>query len=148
MATASDIENFIKQHAELCDIGRAAADERIDAAERFLQVRFPQEYREFLRRWGTLAIGPLEFYGIAGDSFGSSSVPNGIWYTQRKRHELGLPTELVVLYDNNGDELHCLETGVPDGARVVVWDVASRRITSVRAPSLFEYILDAAADVV
>jgi hypothetical protein len=148
MATALDIEDFIKTHSELCDAGVPADKNRIDAAEKFLGIRFPEEYREFLQRWGTLAIGPFEIYGIAGDNFESSSIPNGIWYTKRKRVQLALPPELIVLYDSNGDELYCLDARAFDAAPVVVWDVLSGRVTSVRAASLFEFILNIAADAV
>ncbi len=114
----------------MCDTGKPADEELIKKAEQFLGVRFPMDYREFLRRWGSLAIGPLEFYGIAGEDFKDSAIPNGIWYTNRKRKQVNLPWELVVLYDNNGDELYCLDTSNRDDSRIVVWDVRTRRITS------------------
>lgn len=97
MTGLRDIENFVEMHQEICDEGHPATDELIEKAERYLDVRFPDDYRAFLKRWGTLSIGPLEFYGICKEDFVNSSVPDAIWYTQRKRQQLGLPKELVIL---------------------------------------------------
>jgi hypothetical protein len=148
MSTLDDVQRFVEDNHEICDAGRPASLELVDKAEQFLGVQFPDDYRAFLERWGTLAIGPLEFYGITGDAFESSSVPNAIWFTSVKRKQLGLPNELVILYDNNGVEYYCLDTRDGKKSRVVVWDTHSRAVSSVKADSLFDFILDEAADSV
>ena len=99
-----------------------------------------------MERWGTLAIGPLEFYGITGDEFESSSIPNAIWLTNVKRKQLGLPSELIILYDNNGVEYYCVDTTSTQNSRIVVWDVKTRRIRAEKASSLFDLILDEVVD--
>jgi antitoxin YobK len=148
MTTVYDVEEFVRQNKGICDAGRPASDELINKAERFLDLRFPNDYREFLKRWGTLAIGPLEFYGITGDTFESSSVPNAIWFTAVKRQQLGLPKELVILYDNNGVEYYCLDTSHAEKSRVVAWDNRARQIGAVKSDSLFDFILNESADSV
>lgn len=146
MATLQDIVYFIETNPDICDTGHPASRELVDQAERFLDLRFPEAYREFLQRWGTLATGPLEFYGICGNDFVNSSVPDAVWYTDRKRRQLGLPKELIILLDNNGDEYYCLDTGDTQRARVVVWDAIAREVSGVTANSLFDFILDEAID--
>lgn len=143
--TLADLERFLQQRPDILEAGRPASDATINRAESYLGVRFPEEYRQFLKHWGHLAIGPSEFYGLTGDEFEVSSVPNAIWYTKELRHQIGLPKEYVVLYNNNGDEFHLLDTSDPKG-RVVVWDVPSGRVVSIKAPSLFDYILKEAQD--
>lgn len=140
MATLGDVERYMDEHEDVCDVGTPASEELINKAERFLQVTFPQDYRDFLSRWGTLGIGPLEYYGIIGDDFESSSAPDAIWYTNRKRQTAGLPHELIVLNDS-GDSLYCLDTSDPTRSPVVVWDIVSRQVAEIRAEGLFDYIL-------
>lgn len=146
MRTLDEIDQFIREHADISFIGNPASDELIAKAEDYLAVRFPDAYRQFLRRWGILSIGPAEFYGITGDEFERSSVPNSIWYTKELRKQFNLPHKYVILYDNNGSEYYLLDTADP-GGRVIVWDVASCQVVSVKAPSLFDYILEEAENV-
>ena len=148
MTTLKDIEDFVATNQEICDAGRPVTDELIEKAERYLDVRFPDDYRAFLKRWGTLSIGPLEFYGICNEDFVNTSVPDAIWYTQRKRQQLGLPKELVILYDNNGVEYYCLDTSTAENSRIVAWDTHLRKIRAIKAESLFEFILNESADSV
>jgi hypothetical protein len=87
-------------------------------------------------------------YGITGEAFELSSVPNAIWFTKVKRQQLGLPNELVILYDNNGAEYYCLDTSEAKRSRVVAWNTRSREVGVVKAESLFDFILNEAADSV
>ncbi|MBS0264465.1 MAG: SMI1/KNR4 family protein [Planctomycetes bacterium] len=148
MTTLKEIADFVERHPEICDAGRPATDELIAKAERYLGVQFPDDYRAFLKKWGTLAIGPLEFYGICTADFASSSVPDAIWYTQRQRQRLGLPRELIILADNQGVEYFCFDTSLNDRSRIVVWDANSRTIRAIKAESLFEFVLNESADFV
>jgi hypothetical protein len=59
------------------------------------------------------------------------------------RRQIGLPNEYVILYDNNGAEYYLLDTSDSNG-RVVVWDVPTRKIVSVKSNSLFDFILEEA----
>ena len=147
-ATLQDVELFVEQHPDICYAGRPASVQLIDKAEQFLKLEFPNDYRAFLQRWGTLAIGPLEFYGLCDEDFENSSVPDAIWYTNQERKRLGLPNELVILYDNNGVEYYCLDTSHLPESRVVVWDIRSRAVRAVKSNSLFDFILEESADSV
>jgi hypothetical protein len=143
MRTLQDIERLIERHRDMSHFGPPAPEELIDRAETFLNLRFPNDYRAFLRRWGTLSIGPVEIYGITPDhDFVSSGIPNAIWCTQRKREEVGLPRHLVVLYNDNGEVLHCLDATDDSRSPVVIWDVIGGEHWGERAPSLFDYIVE------
>src|SRR5438874_11026289 len=140
MTTLSDIEKLIDEHRDISDVGQRASDELIAKAERFLNLQLPKDYREFLRKWGTLSVGPMEFYGITSGNFESASIPNAIWLTQVKRRH-GLPAHLVILYNNDGDEYFCLDTTDPSQSPVVIWDAVTHRIRGKKSQTLFDFIL-------
>lgn len=134
-----ELDNLIKRHPEKAELGVPAADEAIRKAQDFLQISFPNPYIIFLKTWGTLSVGPTEFYGIAGTEFEHSRIPNGVWFTHSMRKQVGLPKELIVLVDNNGDEFHCVE--IPSG-RIVIWDVPQKRIIGQKSEDVFNFILN------
>jgi hypothetical protein len=134
-----ELSNLIKNYPEKAEVGVPATDEVIRTAQDFLQISFPDSYTKFLKNWGTLSVGPFEFYGIAGTEFEHGRIPNGVWFTFAKRKQLGLPKELIVLIDNDGDQYHCVE--IPSG-RIVVWDVSQKRTTGQKAEDVFNFILN------
>jgi hypothetical protein len=50
MATLHDLARFIEQNPDLCDVGKPVSEDLIEKAAQYLQVRFPNDYREFLKR--------------------------------------------------------------------------------------------------
>ena len=134
-----ELENLIKHRSEKADVGVPATDEAVQKAQDFLQVCFPDSYIKFLKTWGTLSVGPVEFYGIAGAEFEHGRIPNGVWFTHVKRKQVELPGELIVLVDNDGDQYFCIE--IPSG-RVVVWDVLQKKIIGQKSEDLFNFILN------
>lgn len=120
-----------------------ATNEVIQKAQDFLQVSFPEDYVKFLKGWGTLSVGPLEFYGIAGMEFEHSRIPNGVWFTHAKRKQVGLPRDLIVLVDNDGDEYHCIE--IPSG-RIANWNVFQKKVIGHKAKDIFNYVLNEAGE--
>jgi hypothetical protein len=69
----------------------------IDRAEKFLGLKFPLTYREFLRTLGCGGIKGKEFYGVIDDDFESSSVPDAIWLTDDERKSSKLDRSLVLI---------------------------------------------------
>lgn len=136
------LNKLLSENSDTVDIGTPASDGLIKKAEEFLGVNFPDDYTMFLKCWGTLAIGPCEYYGISGSNFENSRVPNGIWFTSLKREQLGLPKNLIVISDNNGDEYICIDITDKNASTIVVWDVTSREVITVRAKNLFDYIIE------
>ena len=141
-----DVEQFIDENSDDCDPGTPATPEMIQRAEAILGVTFPDDYRQFLQRWGTLSIGPIEFYGISGRMPENAQIPNTVWYTLAKREEVGLPNNLVILVNNDGVEYHCIDTTHQARSRVVVFDLRKRAVGHVKADSLFDYIINESAN--
>jgi hypothetical protein len=141
----ADLARLVDAHPDIFDVGVPASPDAITAAERFLGVEFPASFVEYLACWGNLAVGPLEFYGIAGSDFEDGSIPDGVWFTHVKRQEIGLPKPLVIVLNNDGDEFYCVDT-THTGGRVVVWDVCSRAIVSVKGDNVCRLILQEAND--
>lgn len=147
MPNFEEIEAFIEHRSDICRVGRGSSDALVQRSEQILGLQFPDEYREFLKRWGTLRMGYFQIYGIAGANLESPAVPNGIWLTQRKRDHVGLPVSLIVLCDNEGDQLWCLETARSKLSIVVTWDVHLRRISGTRANTFIEFLLSLARQI-
>jgi hypothetical protein len=134
-----ELHALVKQHPEMADVGVPATEEAIAKAQEFLKISFPSSYVLFLTIWGTLSIGPMEFYGIAGIDFEHGRIPDGVWFTYTKRKQVGLPRELIVVVDNNGDEFYCVE--IPSG-RVVTWDAILKKTTGQKADDIFNFVLN------
>jgi antitoxin YobK len=81
-----------------------ARPELIRKAEQALGVIFPPSYRQFLTDFGSGGFGSLEVYGILGADFKNSGIPDGIWYTLKKRqdHNVELARKYVII-EHGGD---------------------------------------------
>lgn len=85
------------------------SEELVKKAENELGIKFSEIYKEFLLTYGAGNYGSEEILGIIDDDFGESSVPDGIWYTLIERQEVGLPLNLVIIYEDDCGELLCLD---------------------------------------
>lgn len=85
------------------------SDELISLAEEKLGLKFTGFYLDFLKSFGAGNFGSQEIYGIIGDDFENSSVPDAIWYTLTERREVNLPSNLLIIYDTGSGELFCLD---------------------------------------
>jgi len=118
--------------------------ESVEAAESRLGVRLPASFRGYLERWGNLSVGSIEYYGLTrNDHFDNAAVPNFVWFTLRKREQVGLPSDLVVFLNKDGDEYVCLDTSkmMDDECPVVIWDNVSRAVSEVLECDFAEYLL-------
>jgi hypothetical protein len=138
-----EICNLVSGRPDMVDVGTPASDNDIKKAEGFLGIKFPDLYVKFLKTWGTLAIGPCEFYGITGTDYENSKIPNGIWFTSVKRKQVGLPNSLVVLCDNDGDEYYSLDAA---SGKIVTWDVEKRELVGLKSDDIFNFILNEVRD--
>ncbi len=73
------------------------SDDLIIAAEKFLDISFPESYKTFLKLKGSGSFKSKEFYGISNDNFESGRVPNGIWLTGDERKTSNLDRNLVLI---------------------------------------------------
>ncbi len=78
----------------------------VDRAEKVLGMKFPPTYRQFLETYGCGDIGGFEVYGIIGNDFDSSGIPDAIWLTMQLR-KTGLPEHYIVISDE-GDGAICV----------------------------------------
>lgn len=87
---------------ECADFHGPKTEELIGRAEQTLGLVFPPTYRQFLCRLGCGSVPGHEFYGLIGDDFENSGVPDAIWLTLDERHTSQLPDSLV-LVGSTGD---------------------------------------------
>ncbi|MCX7570532.1 SMI1/KNR4 family protein [Tumebacillus sp. DT12] len=95
------------------------SDELIAFAQEATGLKFSGTYLDFLKSFGAGNFGAQEIYGIIGDDFENSSVPDAIWYTLTERREIKLPNHLLVIYDSGNGELLCLDFNHPHEPTVV-----------------------------
>jgi len=140
MNVFEELRALLKKHPDLVDVGTPASDQDIANAEYFLGIAFPEDYKWFLKEWGNLAFGPFEFYGIVGKDFVNSGIPDAIWYTNRLRTQIGLPRDLIILWNDNGVKYYYLRAIDAESSPVVIWTVEQREIVEIR-PDLFSFML-------
>lgn len=142
MAPNDDIEQLLKQ-ADACIAG-GQSDEMIAAAEDRLGVTFPASFRAYLSQWGNLSFNGYEYYGLTPNAdFDHSGIPNCVWFTLRKREQIGLPASLVIFRNENDEEYFCLDTSQTRGDNecpVVIWDNMVGEIAQTLNASFSEFL--------
>lgn len=107
-----ELYTIIKQHESMGDFTHAhITDEMLDEAEKRMNVKFPEEYRQFLREFGHGGIGGIEVLGVG---------KNGSLLFEKVTLEYrayGLPQELFVI-ENCGEWQYCINS---DNGKVVMW---------------------------
>lgn len=116
--------------------------DQIDAAEVKLGLKFPQTFKDYLSEWGNLSAEGQEYYGLtrSGD-FDNSGVPNCVWYTLTERVDVGLPDELVIVRNDNGEQYICIECNLPGNEeRIVYWDNIEREVDRTVNMTFVEFL--------
>jgi hypothetical protein len=73
------------------------SEKLIVKAEKYLEIKFPNSYREFLLEHGNGFFNGREFYGIVNEDFINSSIPDGIWLTMDERINFNLDKSLILI---------------------------------------------------
>ena len=130
------LENLIRDFPELADVGVAQGADEIARAEKALGVVFPSSFKEYLARYGTVAFGPTQYFGLG------STVADVVANTEWVRNQIGLPPELLVVCDHDGDEYVCLDTSKAGGGDcpVVIWEPTTKSVSRVRASTFEDFI--------
>jgi cell wall assembly regulator SMI1 len=105
------------------DYGRGASDREISDAEHVLGVRFPEDYKFFLSRFGWAEIGCDILYGLGTDApYGHSVVKNAV--SERHEAQPHIPHHLVPIMNDGAGNNYCLDTLRFHGGEcpVVFWD--------------------------
>lgn len=103
-------------------IGEGAPDEAIDLAETELEVTFSPDVREYLRRFGHVAVGHLEFFGLGR---GTPEYLDVVKVTISERTEGGcpLPNQLLPVLNDGGGNLYCADLAPgKNTSDIVLWD--------------------------
>ncbi|HRH96450.1 MAG TPA: SMI1/KNR4 family protein [Prosthecobacter sp.] len=79
------------------DFDGSKAEYLIEKAEQVLHLKFPPTYRRFLSEFGCGGVEGFELYGIIGENFENSGIPDAIWYTLQLRKSIHLDLRLVVI---------------------------------------------------
>ncbi|RFA34211.1 hypothetical protein CAI16_12020 [Virgibacillus dokdonensis] len=107
--------NLIYENEDILEDFGGVSNDIIEKGERILKVKFPQDYREFLKDFGAITFGATEIYGILKEDFDNSGVPDAVWATLEERKLVDMPHNLVVVYNTEMGELFCLNYNVLNG---------------------------------
>jgi cell wall assembly regulator SMI1 len=123
---------MINEYIEEGDFIGEFSDDDIKKAEKTLEVSFPTEYKEFVKKYGSGGICEVDILGVEGADYASV-----VESTERYRN-LGLPNKYIVI--KNVDEfVYCLNT--VEDSNVVRWDDISKREVT-RYTTFDEYLQD------
>jgi cell wall assembly regulator SMI1 len=103
--------------------GRGASDHEIADAEHVLGVRFPEDYKLFLSRYGWAEIGCDILYGLGMDApYGLTVAKNA--FSERYEAQPHIPHHLVPIMNDGAGNNYCLDTSrfLGDECPVVFWD--------------------------
>lgn len=100
---------LMEQYEDECDFVGERSEDLITKAEQALELQLSNMYREFVKRYGAGSFGAQEIYGIIGEDFENSSVPDAIWVTLCERKEYKLPPNLLIISDTGMGEWYCLD---------------------------------------
>jgi hypothetical protein len=120
--------------------GRGASPQAIEVLEARIGA-LPDDYRQFLARWGWLSVGAYEILGLGG---GVASHQDAGLVTLAERAEYGLPDRYVVIMNNGAGDLYCLDvasTPSTTTAPVVVW-LHETQEPEPRAPSFASFLAE------
>ena len=89
------------------ETSKVATDEVIRKYEKELSIKFGEEYKSFLKEFGTLEVEYFEFYGIIGDN---NSVPSAIHATKFARKNIeNFPMDFVVFLEIGDGSFYCID---------------------------------------
>jgi len=84
-----------------------ATDKEIEEFEKELSIKLGDEYKSFLKEFGTLEIEYFEFYGIYSDS---NSLPSAVYATKYARENIEkFPKNLIVFYETGDGSFYCVD---------------------------------------
>ncbi|GMO45602.1 MAG: hypothetical protein Ta2G_00520 [Termitinemataceae bacterium] len=75
-------------------------EELILKAEKYLSLKFPISFREFLKEKGNGFFRGREFYGLVDDDFESGPIPDAIWLTMNERKISSLDQSLILICES------------------------------------------------
>lgn len=111
---------IINQHQD-ADFHGAKEESLIVLAEKTLNVKFPEDYKLFLKELGCGDIAGQEFFGIIDSDFINSSIPDAVWITLQERLESKLPDNYVLIGETGDGDYIALDCNELIDKKVVLW---------------------------
>lgn len=128
----AQISMMINEYIEKGDFFGALPDEDISRAEEKLGCKFPRQYKEFVKAYGSGGICGVEVLGVEGNGYASV-----VDATERFRN-FGLPDKYLVI-ENVDKFVYCLNT--EENHCVIRWDAISKKKIE-RYSNFDEYLQD------
>ncbi len=101
---------FGEQGYDALEIGGPVSEIHIDQVEKELNVRFPEDYKNFLRVYGSIRFGEEGVYGIIEANPLSEEFQTALGETNRLRSESFMPHGLVVISGSDYMSFVCINT--------------------------------------
>src|SRR4051794_16912582 len=139
--------DLLEQHRDRADFVGPRDSRLIERAESVLGVRFPPTYRRFVLEFGAGDFGGTEIYGVIGDEFEDSSIPDGVWNALEHRRKETLPVHLFEFHAPGQGEAICLDFSAPgDEAWVVSAWPGSNAKTEILFDDFGAWLMEAVED--
>jgi hypothetical protein len=90
--------DLIDENMDRCKIIPLKDLSLINKAEKYLDIKIPESYKEFLKKYGIFFIGSQEIFGISNKDLLLKSYLNTVWCTTENRKN-GLKNRYIVLGD-------------------------------------------------
>ena len=147
--TFSDLENLFAEHPmdkELVNLYLPTPSEKtVHEAEVALGVEFPMDYKNALHKWGIIFLPYAIIYGICGNDVNYFGGPNVVALTKDARAHSNLPNYYLAIFDNDGDELWCIDTRKPEGP-VIAWNFFEKSAERKLADSFLSFVINSIRD--
>ncbi|MDM5308114.1 SMI1/KNR4 family protein [Peribacillus frigoritolerans] len=128
-----ELLELINEYMEKGDFIGEVSEDYIARAEKILEVNFPPEYKEFVKKFGSGGICGVDVLGIEGADYAS------VVESTKRYRKLGLPKKYIVI-ENVDEFVYCLST--LDEYNVVRWDDISSKKELDRYTTFYEYLQD------
>jgi len=117
-------------------------EEFILKAEKYLNLKFPVSFAEFLREKGNGYFEGIEFYGLCNDNF-TGPIPDAIWLTMDERNSSGLDNELILICQSL-EYYYAIDTGQCINGENPIVDIIpnSKRPFKIAAPDYGTFFLN------
>ncbi len=126
------ILEMIEEYGEEKAFFGAVSEEDICNAEKILSVTFPENYREFVKNYGSGGICGVHLTGIQGNLAAT------VVEATEKYRRLGMDAKLIVVEDVD-EFARCMYSG--DDGRVFVWYRGNKEL-HFRYETFDEYLID------
>ncbi|MGF9859553.1 SMI1/KNR4 family protein [Priestia endophytica] len=133
------ILQMISGYEEDKDFFGEASEEALIEEEIGLEVNFPPQYREYVKKYGSGGICGVDILGVEGEADGSSVIEQ----TERRRKQ-SLPKKYIVI-ENVDEFVYCLST--VEEYKVIRWSGITKEEIE-RYTTFNEYLQDSFQEVI